>query len=43
MMHITERCHESYQVAELKGELYEQLAKRNVTRDGQDNYYSFWA
>ena len=38
MMHITERCHESYQVAELKGELYTQLAKRNVTRDGQDDY-----
>lgn len=38
MRYITERCHESYQVAELKGELYAQLAKRNVTRDGQDDY-----
>ena len=39
MRYITGRCHESYQVAELKGELYGQLSKRNVTRDGQDDYY----
>ena len=39
MRYITGRCHESYQVAELKGELYGQLSKRNVTRDGQGNYY----
>lgn len=38
MRYITGRCHESYQVAELKGELYAQLAKRDVTRDGQDDY-----
>ena len=39
MRYITGCCHESYQVAELKGEVYEQLRKRNVMRDGQDDYY----